>query len=173
MEPRLLGLRPAASVLLVTLFFLSAARPAVPPVNPPRYSPNWASLDARPLPGWFDAAKVGIFVHWGVFSVPAWGSEWFWWHWQGEHRPDYDQFVRSRFPPGTTYADFVPRFSARDFQPHEWARLFQEAGARRTLLVKHLGKHVVATFDKYSQFCSLANLKNQHTCQLERAEDMF
>ncbi|XP_015262659.1 PREDICTED: tissue alpha-L-fucosidase [Gekko japonicus] len=138
MELRVLGLRPAASALLVTLFFLSAARPPVFSASPPRYSPDWASLDARPLPGWFDAAKVGIFVHWGVFAVPAWGSEWFWWHWQGEHRPDFDQFVRSRFPPGTTYADFASRFSARDFQPHEWATLFQEAGARYVVLTsKH------------------------------------
>lgn len=95
-----------------------------------RYSADWASLDSRPLPGWFDAAKVGVFVHWGVFSVPAWGSEWFWWHWQGEHKLGYELFVRQRFPPGTAYADFAHRFTASDFEPHSWARLFQEAGAR-------------------------------------------
>uniref|UniRef100_A0A8C3PT03 Hydroxymethylglutaryl-CoA lyase, mitochondrial n=1 Tax=Calidris pygmaea TaxID=425635 RepID=A0A8C3PT03_9CHAR len=104
----------------------------------PRYRPDWASLDARPLPAWFDQAKVGVFVHWGVFSVPAWGSEWFWWHWQGEHSPDYQRFVQRRFPPGTTYADFAPHFTAHDFQPREWARLFQRAGARYVVLTtKH------------------------------------
>uniref|UniRef100_A0A493STV2 Hydroxymethylglutaryl-CoA lyase, mitochondrial n=1 Tax=Anas platyrhynchos platyrhynchos TaxID=8840 RepID=A0A493STV2_ANAPP len=94
-----------------------------------RYSPDWGSLDARPLPAWFDRAKVGVFVHWGVFSVPAWGSEWFWWHWRGEHRADYERFVRQRYPPRTDYADFAPHFTAHDFQPRRWARLFQRAGA--------------------------------------------
>ena len=42
------------------------------------YEPNWESIDSRPLPQWFDQAKFGIFVHWGVFSVPSFGSEWFW-----------------------------------------------------------------------------------------------
>lgn len=96
----------------------------------PRYSADWASLDARPLPAWFDEAKVGVFVHWGVFAVPAWGSEWFWWNWRGEHRAAYERFVAQRYPPGTTYADFAPLFTARDFQPRDWARLFQSAGAR-------------------------------------------
>ncbi|KAM8796157.1 tissue alpha-L-fucosidase [Eudromia elegans] len=104
----------------------------------PRYRADWASLDARPLPAWFDRAKVGVFVHWGVFAVPAWGSEWFWWHWRGEQRADYERFVRSRYPPATSYADFAPRFTAHDFQPREWARLFQRAGARYVVLTaKH------------------------------------
>ena len=48
-----------------------------------RYTPDWNSLDSRPLPIWYDDAKFGIFIHWGVFSVPAYGSEWFWWYWKG------------------------------------------------------------------------------------------
>lgn len=48
-----------------------------------RYTPDWNSLDSRPLPSWYDDAKFGIFIHWGVFSVPAYGSEWFWWYWKG------------------------------------------------------------------------------------------
>lgn len=48
-----------------------------------RYTPNWDSLDSRPLPTWYDEAKFGIFIHWGVFSVPSFGSEWFWINWQG------------------------------------------------------------------------------------------
>ena len=51
--------------------------------NAQRYTPDWISLDSRPLPSWYDEAKFGIFVHWGVFSVPAYGSEWFWWYWKG------------------------------------------------------------------------------------------
>lgn len=49
-----------------------------------RYEPNWDSLDSRPLPQWFDDAKIGIFVHWGVYSVPSFGSEWFWLNWNSK-----------------------------------------------------------------------------------------
>lgn len=50
-----------------------------------KYEPNWESLDTRPLPQWFDEAKIGIFLHWGVFSVPSFGSEWFWTNWLSEY----------------------------------------------------------------------------------------
>ena len=46
------------------------------------YQPTWDSLDSRPLPAWYDEAKFGIFIHWGVFSVPSFVSEWFWWYWK-------------------------------------------------------------------------------------------
>lgn len=46
------------------------------------YEPTWESLDTRPLPSWFDEAKIGIFVHWGVYSVPSFDSEWFWKDWK-------------------------------------------------------------------------------------------
>lgn len=48
-----------------------------------KYTPDWPSLDSRTFPIWYDQAKFGIFVHWGVFSVPSFGSEWFWQNWQG------------------------------------------------------------------------------------------
>ena len=47
-----------------------------------KYEPTWNSLDSRPLPSWFDDDKIGIFIHWGVFSVPSFGSEWFWTNWE-------------------------------------------------------------------------------------------
>jgi alpha-L-fucosidase len=52
------------------------------PVIAQKYESNWKSLDARPIPAWFDEAKFGIFIHWGVYSVPAWGpkgsyAEWY------------------------------------------------------------------------------------------------
>ncbi|XP_053123094.1 tissue alpha-L-fucosidase [Hemicordylus capensis] len=138
-EPSARGLAGWAAALAVLLLCGGAAAAGQQqPPETPRYTPDWASLDSRPLPGWFDAAKFGVFLHWGVFSVPAWGSEWFWWHWQGGRRPEYEHFVQTRFPPGTTYADFAPRFTAFDFQPQDWARLFQAAGARYVVLTsKH------------------------------------
>jgi len=41
-----------------------------------QYTPDWASIDSRPLPSWYDESKIGIFIHWGVFSVPSIESEW-------------------------------------------------------------------------------------------------
>lgn len=70
--PKLPG--PALAPLLLLLL-----RP--PPGSaggPAPFDPTWESLDARQLPAWFDKAKFGVFIHWGVFSVPSFGSEWFW-----------------------------------------------------------------------------------------------
>ncbi|XP_062385815.1 tissue alpha-L-fucosidase-like [Sardina pilchardus] len=103
-----------------------------------QYTPDWKSLDSRPLPNWYDEAKVGIFVHWGVFSVPGFGSEWFWWQWQGEKSPAYVSFMKNNYPPGFTYPDFAPDFRATFFDPDEWATLFESSGAKYVVLTtKH------------------------------------
>jgi hypothetical protein len=57
------------------------------------YDPTWESLDSRPLPQWYADAKVGIFIHWGVFSVPSFGSEWFWFDWQSRKKAEYIEFI--------------------------------------------------------------------------------
>ena len=50
-----------------------------------QYTPDWESLDSRPLPTWYDEAKIGIFLHWGLYSVPSFGGEWFWMYWEGKN----------------------------------------------------------------------------------------
>lgn len=52
--------------------------------EPRKYRPDWKDLDSRPLPQWYDEAKFGIFVHWGIYSVPAIINEWFWFKWDSE-----------------------------------------------------------------------------------------
>ena len=94
------------------------------------YSPDWASLDSRPLPSWYDEAKFGIFLHWGVYSVPSFGSEWFWNQWQGHKLKPWVDFMNKNYPPGFQYADFAPMFKAELFDPDEWAKLFSDAGAK-------------------------------------------
>ncbi|KAH7983805.1 hypothetical protein HPB52_014566 [Rhipicephalus sanguineus] len=105
------------------------------------YVPTWDSLDSRPLPAWFDQAKVGLFLHWGVFSVPSYTSEWFWWYWQGwdePRNPNPAKFMAKNYPPGFTYPDFAKDFTCEFFDPDEWARIFQESGARYVVLTtKH------------------------------------
>lgn len=53
-----------------------------------QYKPNWDDLDTRSLPQWYDRAKVGIFIHWGLYAVPSFGSEWFWMYWHCEYLPN-------------------------------------------------------------------------------------
>ncbi|XP_075744384.1 tissue alpha-L-fucosidase-like [Rhipicephalus microplus] len=102
-----------------------------------RYSPDWSSLDTRPLPSWFDDAKIGVFVHWGVFSVPSFGSEWFWNNWHFEDPPLVD-FMRRNYKPGFKYQDFAPQFTAEFFDPERWADIFAKSGAKYVVLTsKH------------------------------------
>ncbi|XP_053677488.1 LOW QUALITY PROTEIN: putative alpha-L-fucosidase [Anopheles nili] len=103
-----------------------------------KYEPTWKSLDSRPLPKWYDEAKVGIFVHWGVYAVPSYGTEWFWINWQGSKVPEYVQFMRDNYRPGFTYQDFASDFTAELFNATEWADLFAQSGARYVVLTsKH------------------------------------
>ena len=95
-----------------------------------RYEPNWASLDARPLPNWYDDVKLGIFIHWGVFSVPSFGSEWFWYRWQGKPVQEFVDFMKKNYRPGFTYADFAPQYRAEFFDPDVWADIFEASGAK-------------------------------------------
>ena len=103
-----------------------------------RFDPTWESLDRRRIPGWFDDAKIGIFLHWGVFSVPAFGSEWFWNHWKQENYPEVIKFMSDNYPPGFTYQDFAPQFRAEFFDPDKWSKLFSDSGAKYVVLTsKH------------------------------------
>lgn len=120
-------------VVLLTVAFASA-----------KYSPTWESLDARPLPKWYDEAKLGIFIHWGVFAVPSFGgpggtaSEWFWWYWKGVNVSEHVDFMKQVYPPDFQYADFAPQFTAEFFDPFEWAKIFKSSGAKYIVLTsKH------------------------------------
>lgn len=68
-----------------------------------QYDPNWESIDSRPLPQWFDDGKVGIFIHWGLYSVPSYINEWFWWSWLGDNSEAHDNYMKQNFKPGFAY----------------------------------------------------------------------
>ncbi|XP_046582110.1 alpha-L-fucosidase-like [Haliotis rubra] len=105
-----------------------------------RYDPTWESLDSRPLPTWYDEAKIGIFVSWGVFSVPSFGNEWFWERWQGYKDPMYVQYMKDNYKPDFTYADFARDFTAEFYDAEAWAELFAASGAKYILFItKHHG----------------------------------
>ena len=95
-----------------------------------QYLPTWDSLDKRPLPEWYDDVKFGIFMHWGVYSVPSFGSEWFWWNWLGAKSNETIDFMEANYRPGFTYPDFAPMFKAELFDPDEWADVLAGSGAK-------------------------------------------
>lgn len=120
--------------------------------TPATYAPDWESLDRRPTPQWWKDAKFGIFIHWGVYSVPAFTpkgrySEWYLQS-LTENDPDgaLKRFHQANFP-GKTYYDLADQFSASQFDPDAWAKLFQDAGAR----------YVVLTSKHHDGFCLWPN----------------
>jgi alpha-L-fucosidase len=114
-------------------------------VNTTHYDANWDSLMTRPLPTWYDDAKVGIFLHWGVFSVPSFGSEWYWNELVegnkggtvGDQKAT-SKFHNSTYGPDYQYAEFAPQFTATFFDPDAWAAIFKNAGIKYVVLTsKH------------------------------------
>ncbi|HXJ96929.1 MAG TPA: alpha-L-fucosidase [Terriglobia bacterium] len=112
-----------------------------------RYEANWESLNKRPTPQWYDDAKFGIFIHWGVYSVPAFAdpksqigetyAEWYWNHLQNKNGPTWAFHVK-HYGSQFQYQDFVGQFKAELYDPDQWAELFQRSGARYVVLTsKH------------------------------------
>jgi len=106
--------------------------------------PSWETLDKRPLPGWYDEAKFGIFLHWGLFSVPSFGTEWFWEYWHGWHYKEYESFINKTERTGFTYTEYASRFLAELYRPKEWAEIFAKSGAQ----------YIVLTSKHHEGFCN-------------------
>ncbi len=96
------------------------------------YEATWESLKNHdPAPDWFRDAKFGIYFHWGVYSVPAFGNEWYPRWMLFENQPHYKHHVETYGDPSEFgYHDFVPMFKAENFDADEWADLFEKAGAK-------------------------------------------
>ncbi len=104
---------------------------------PEVYQPNWDSLAKHgSAPQWLSDAKLGIYFHWGPYSVPAFKTEWYprWIHienpkkWGAGSREHHEENYGPIEEFG--YHHFIPMFTAEHFDPEEWADLFQSAGAR-------------------------------------------
>lgn len=123
-------------------------------VNGQTYQPDWSSLDKREVPAWWSNAKFGIFVHWGVYSVPAYAPvsdvkgiyEKYSEHYESRlltKNPLFTSFHNRYFGEKTTYQDFAYQFKAEYFEPDKWADLFARSGA----------KYVVLTSKHHDGFC--------------------
>jgi len=97
-----------------------------------QYKADWDSLKKhKAAPDWFRDAKFGIYFHWGVYSVPAFGDEWYPRNMHIKKRAEYKHHVETYGDPSEFgYHDFVPMFKAEKFDADEWAELFRQAGAR-------------------------------------------
>lgn len=95
------------------------------------FAPDWGSLAAQPVPDWYQDGKFGIFIHWGIYAVPAFRNEWYPRHMYMEGSPE---FLHHRETYGDQnefgYAHFIDRFTAEQFDPDAWASLFRQAGAQ-------------------------------------------
>jgi alpha-L-fucosidase len=115
-----------------------------------KYHAEWESLDKRPAPEWFQDAKFGVFIHWGLYSVPSWApdtgdvysrySEWYWHRINPEDedgeafRKHHNEMYGSKFK----YQDFVSGFKAEMFNPDQWVDIIKASGARYVVLTsKH------------------------------------
>ncbi len=134
---------------LAVILLGAAALPAAPP-----YQPNWESLDRRATPAWFSDAKFGIFIHWGVYSVPSYAAagvpkeqQYAEWYWnsitQGKAKPDAPgaaawKFHQRVYGEQFQYQDFAPMFRAEMFNPDQWADTLFHSGAKYVVLTsKH------------------------------------
>lgn len=113
-----------------------------------QYQSNWQSLDKRPVPEWYQDAKFGIFIHWGVYSVPAYSpvgsyAEWYQ-HELKSGKADNAVVKYQKEKYGNqSYYDLAKYFKAELFDPAAWANLFEKSGA----------KYVVLTSKHHDGFC--------------------
>lgn len=167
-----------ALTFAIAVALLSGAPAGPARAQQTRYEPTWASLDRRPAPDWYLDAKFGIFIHWGVYSVPAYSApdqyaEWYWNSLRATPRSD-DGGARRRheatvafhervYGKDFAYQQFAPLFRAELFDPDEWARIFRDAGAR----------YVVLTSKHHDGFCLFPSEEaNRHWGQPWNAVDV-
>ncbi|MCP5516401.1 MAG: alpha-L-fucosidase [Verrucomicrobiales bacterium] len=132
-----------AGVVAVLTISSTLARAAGP------YAAEWDSLDQRATPEWFLDAKFGVFIHWGLYSVPGWGApkqyaEWYWRN-MADKKPDnpWWQYHQRVWGADFDYAEFAPLFRCENFDADFWADLFARSGA----------KYIVPTSKHHEGFC--------------------
>ncbi|MDR6942496.1 alpha-L-fucosidase [Mucilaginibacter pocheonensis] len=113
-----------------------------------KYEANWVSLNKRKMPEWFHRDKFGIFIHWGVYSVPSYApviensglsyAEWYWNRIEPKTPNEFTAFHNKNYGANFLYPQFEPMFKAELFNPQQWAQVFKNSGARYIVLTsKH------------------------------------
>lgn len=133
-------------ILITTALTLAGASPVI---DGGEYEPTWESLSQHETPQWFSDAKFGIFIHWGVYSVPAFCdtstySEWYQkWYDSNSHNGKVRDFHHRVYGEDFEYREFAPLFKAELYDPDEWAQIFRRSGA----------KYMVITSKHHDGFC--------------------
>ena len=134
------------SRLLFSLCILLCCCPSVSLSAQEKVAPDWESINRRGYPQWFSDAKLGIFIHWGLYSVPAYASpegygEWFY---RGLMVQDSGRtavmrlFSDTSLSPVEQYRQLPNHWHAELWNPDQWAQMFRQSGARYVVLVtKH------------------------------------
>ena len=100
------------------------------------FQPNWESLGKFKTPSWLREGKFGIFIHWGAYSVPAFGSEWYPRNMYVKDSPEFKHHLKKYGSQAEFgYKDFIPLFKAEKFDAAEWAKLFKDAGVKYVIPV--------------------------------------
>jgi alpha-L-fucosidase len=140
----------------------AAAGRAIPPG---KFQPTWDSIRTNySTPGWLRDAKFGIFMHWGLYAVPAHGSEWYEKHMYGN--PQVTQWHTEHFgtPDKFGYKDFIPMFTCSSWNPDAWAALFKQAGA----------KFIIPTAEHHDGFALWNSMANKYnTVQMGPHRDLI
>ncbi len=129
------------------------------------FSPSWQSLSNHRPPEWLQDAKFGLYAHWGLYSVPGFGSEWY-----GKQMYDTTTNVyakhREKFgdPAEFGYKDFIPMFTAEHYDPEAWADLYARSGAK-------YGGFSLAHHDGYALWDSKVNRWN--TANMGPKRDLY
>ena len=123
------------------LLLLAASLFSIAVVFAQDYRPDWESLDKRPVPQWYRDAKFGIFIHWGVYSVPGFTqkgqyAEWFQ-HQLNSKDTAVMRYMKAKFGD-LSYYQLADQFKAELYDPAEWARVIEGSGAKYVVLTsKH------------------------------------
>lgn len=102
-----------------------------------KFKDNWGSLSQFKIPSWYREGRFGIFIHWGVYSVPAFFNEW------------YPRLMYKKGQPACAhhnkkygrefeYRHFIKDFRPEKFNAEEWVDLFKKSGAKYIMPV---GEH--------------------------------
>ncbi|MEK5415779.1 alpha-L-fucosidase [Paenibacillus sp. FSL L8-0708] len=101
-----------------------------------RFKADWDSLSQFQVPTWYENAKFGIFIHWGLYSIPAFANEWYPRNMYIQGSREYEHHLATYGEHKTFgYKDFIPLFKAEHFNAEEWANLFKLSGAKYVMPV--------------------------------------
>ncbi|OAQ57779.1 glycoside hydrolase, family 29 [Pochonia chlamydosporia 170] len=131
----------------------------------PDYQPNVASVSNHEAPNWYRDAKFGIFIHWGVYAVPAYKNEWYWRAQETKNSDVYNHHLAT-YGRNVVYDDFIANFTAANFDPKAWMDLISDTGAQYFVpTTKH--------HDGFALFNMSSSISNRNSAKLGPKRDLL